>query len=298
MSTRPVPPWWPHVQRSRHVSVGGLHWHVQRWTQASVDAPCALLLHGTGASAHSWRTLAPLLAAQGFDVVAPDLPGHGFTNTPRRTAHDLPSVAQAVSGLLQAMNVVPQLVIGHSAGAAVALRMALNRTVKPALTVAINGAILPLQGPLGRLFLPIARLMAVNPVVAPAFAAWAGTRGATQRLIRGTGSRIDAEGERAYAHLVRDATHAAGALQLMASWDLDALARDLRGAALPLLLVAGDQDRMLPPAHADRVRRWMGAGSLLVNLGGLGHLAHEEDAARVWNAITPAWLRARGTQAS
>jgi magnesium chelatase accessory protein len=68
---------WPHRTASRFVSAGGIEWHVQ----VMGKGPCALLLHGTGASTHSFRDLAPALAPD-FSVIAVDLPGHGFTGTP------------------------------------------------------------------------------------------------------------------------------------------------------------------------------------------------------------------------
>jgi magnesium chelatase accessory protein len=279
------PEWWPHRDAGRHVRVGQLQWYVQRFGGPSPTParPIALLLHGTGASAHSWRHLAPLLAAR-FDVIAPDLPGHGFTQTPEAQSLALPAIAQAAGDLVQALGVTPHLVIGHSAGAAIALRMTLDGLVTPHSVVSLNGAILPLEGPLGRLFLPIARVLVANPLVVPVFAAWAAWPGATRRLLAGTGSRLEPLGERCYAHLVRDPTHAAGALRLMASWDLAPLARDLPHLAVPLTLVVGEADRTLPPSHADRVRSVL-PGARRVSLPGLGHLAHEEDAVSVAAAI-------------
>jgi magnesium chelatase accessory protein len=84
-----------------------------------------LLLHGTGASAHSWRTLAPLLAAR-HDVIAPDLPGHGFTRAEGRRPLTLPAMAQALAALLRVLGVRPRWIIGHSAGAAIAAQMCLQ----------------------------------------------------------------------------------------------------------------------------------------------------------------------------
>lgn len=282
------PTWWPHVERSTFVAAAGLRWHLQRWPRRG--APVALLLHGTGAATHSWRHLAPLLRQAGFEVIAPDLPGHAFTETPAMQRLTLPAVAQALGGLLEALQLEPDLVVGHSAGAAIALRMALDRVVAPRLIVSINGAMLPLQGPVGRLFLPIARVLAANPLVAPLFAAWAGLPSVTRRLIDSTGSRIDADGERAYAHLVTTASHAAGALRLMASWDLHPLAEALGGAALPpLLLIAGQNDRTLPAQHSQRVAERLGDGASVAILPGLGHLAHEERAPAVLAALMSTW---------
>lgn len=283
----PVPAWWPHVARSRHIDAGGLRWHLQQWTPPA-DAPVALLLHGTGAATHTWRHIAPLLAPH-FHLIAPDLPGHGFTRTPEQQALTLPAVAQAVGELLAALKLQPSLVIGHSAGAAIAMRMLLGGLVAPQLTVSIAGAILPLQGPVGRLFLPLARALTASSLVAPAFAAWARLPSVARRLIEGTGSRIDSQGLRCYAHLMANAAHVAGALRLMASWDLQPLADALPQWRAPLLLIAGESDRTLPASHSQRVQALIGdASSNCVVLPRLGHLAHEEDAAAV---LAPLWRR-------
>jgi magnesium chelatase accessory protein len=291
MSSTEPPSWWPHAAHSRSVESGALRWHVQEWRERAhqANAPVALLLHGTGAATHTWRHVAPLLAPK-FHVIAPDLPGHGFTRTPKQQALTLPGVARAVGELLGAMQVAPALVIGHSAGAAIAMRMLLDGLVAPRLTVSINGAILPLQGPVGRLFLPLARLLTVNPFVPPAFAAVASLPAVARRLLEGTGSRIDREGERCYAHLMANATHVAGALRLMASWDLQPLTNALPQWRAPLLLIAAEQDRTLPASHSQRVEARIGdASSRCVVLPRLGHLAHEEDAAAVLAPLWRAW---------
>jgi magnesium chelatase accessory protein len=287
-----VPPWWPHAARSRFCDAGALQWHLQQWPHRNTEAPVALLLHGTGAATHTWRHVAPLLAPH-FHVVAPDLPGHAFTRTPAQQALTLPAVAQAVGELLTALKARPALVIGHSAGAAIAMRLLRDGWVAPQLTVSINGALLPLQGPIGRLFLPLARVLTVNPFVPPAFAAMARLPLVSRRLLDSTGSHLDAEGERCYAHLMTNATHAAGALRLMASWDLQPLADALPSWRAPLLLIAGEQDRTLPASHSQRVAQAIGdACASCVVLPRLGHLAHEEDAVAVMGPMWTAWHEA------
>jgi magnesium chelatase accessory protein len=278
--------------RSSTIDAGALRWHLQQWPHDDSDAPVALLLHGTGAATHTWRHVAPLLTPH-FRVVAPDLPGHGFTHTPPQQALTLPAVAQAVGELLTALKLRPSLVIGHSAGAAIAMRMLFDGLVAPRLTVSINGAILPPQGPVGRFFLPLARMLTVNPLVPPAFAALASLPVVPRRLLGSTGSHIDSEGERCYAHLMANATHVAGALRLMASWDLQPLADALPQWRAPLLLIAAAQDRTLPASHSQRVQQRVGdAASRCIVLPRLGHLAHEEDAGVVLAPLWPAWQQA------
>lgn len=275
----PLPPWWPLRERSRFDTVGALCWHVQHWPGRDRRRPLALLLHGTGSGSFSFRHLAPLLAGD-FEVLAPDLPGHAFTRVPTRQPLSLPAVAAALAQWLHQGGHRPALLLGHSAGAAVALQLVIDGAVRPRAVVSVNGALLPLRGSVGRLFSPAARLLATQPLVPAIFAAWAALPGVAQRLLDSTGSRIDPLGERCYAHLVAQAGHAGGALRLMAAWALEPLEAALPRLDLALWLLAADGDRTLPPAHARRVQALLPAARL-VRLAGLGHLAHEEDAARV-----------------
>ena len=55
----------------------GIRFHQLAW--GATEAPSLLLLHGVTSSARTWWRIGPALAAAGFRVVAPDLPGHGET---------------------------------------------------------------------------------------------------------------------------------------------------------------------------------------------------------------------------
>jgi magnesium chelatase accessory protein len=267
---------WPHRDCSRFVTAAGLRWHVQHMgcTGAAASAPWALLIHGTGAATHSWRSLMPLLAAH-FNVLAADLPGHGFTGTAPAWQMSLPGMAQALGALLAALKLSPQLVVGHSAGAAIGARMGLDGHIAPAALVSLNGALLPLGGMPGLLFPPVAKLMAAVPFVPALFARRAADATAVRRLIEGTGSTLDATGAELYGRLLRSPGHAAGALAMMANWDLRPLERDFPRLQTQLTLVAGANDRAVPPEQARRVQVLV-PGARLVMLDGLGHLAHEE----------------------
>ncbi len=266
---------WPNRDASRFVRAAGIEWHVQ-----SMGAgPTVLLLHGTGAATHSWRALAPLLASE-FHVVSPDLPGHGFTQTPPAHGLSLPGMARSIAALLTALDVAPRFLIGHSAGAAIALRMTLDGLVAPERIVSLNGALMPFPGIAGHIFPPAARLLFLNPVAVRLFAHRAADRSRVERLMRSTGSRIDADGLDQYGRLFRTPGHVAGVLGMMAHWDLQALQRDLPALRTPLTLIAAGNDRAIPPETADAVKR-LAPHADVAPLSGLGHLAHEESPQRV-----------------
>ena len=137
---------WPNRAFSRFVQAGGLRWHVQVMGQG----PVVLLLHGTGASTHSLRDLAPLLAEH-FTVVAPDLPGHGFTAVPRiagglhaaRRRRRHRRAAATCSGCgrrLSSPSAIRRVPRSRCACAWTAL-------IAPVAVISLNGALLPFPAP-------------------------------------------------------------------------------------------------------------------------------------------------------
>lgn len=264
---------WPNRAASRFVEADGLRWHVQEMGKG----PVLLLVHGTGAATHSWRRLAPLLAAH-FTVVAPDLPGHGFTAMPAQARGvSLTGMAAGLGALLRAIDRRPDLVAGHSAGAAILARMCLDGAIAPKRVISLNGAFMPLLGLPGQIFSPLARLFSNSRVIPRVFAFHAGVdANVIPRLIRNTGSRLDAEGERLYRILARSPRHVAAAFAMMANWDLHPLVRDLGRLAVPLVLAVATDDRTIRPSDAGRVRAVLPSAEI-VQLRALGHLAHEEN---------------------
>lgn len=276
---------WPLREASHFVKAAGQRWHVQRLG----EGPTLLLLHGTGASTHSWRALAPLLARR-FDVLMPDLPGHGFSAALPDGQCSLPGMASALSALLAELQAAPQAVLGHSAGAALMLRLALDEAWTGRVLVGLNAALLPFEGLAGVAYAPMARLLARSRLV-PHLAAWrARDPRSVRRLIGSTGSQIDDEGVALYARLLRNPGHVAGVLAMMSNWNLQALQHDLPAMRCPLLLLAGDADTTVPPVQAERVARRV-PGARAQRLPGLGHLAHEEAPAQLAEVVAEAVTR-------
>ena len=269
---------WPHRAASRFVSSSGLLWHVQHWRRS---APVVVLIHGTGASSHSWRDMVPLLEPH-CELVLMDLPGHAFTSMPvggpSSSMMSMPGMAQALAALFDALAIRPTLVVGHSAGAAVAVRMCLDHLIQPRSLLSINGALTPLEGLSGRIFSPLAKVLTLAPLVPELFAWRAAGPAVLDRLIHGTGSTLNPEGVALYRQLVSNPGHAAGALGMMANWDLPKLWRDLPHLMTPLNLVVGANDHIVSPDTGLRVASALTAQPrpVVQTLPGLGHLAHEE----------------------
>ncbi|PCD03621.1 alpha/beta hydrolase [Sphingomonas spermidinifaciens] len=262
---------WPLREHSRFVTQGALRWHVQ----VLGDGPPLLLLHGTGAATHSWRDLAPLLAER-YTVVAPDLPGHGFSAGRPPGGMTMAAMAKAIRGLLATLEVAPDAIVGHSAGAALGARMALDGIAEPQTIVGLGAALLPFPDLAAALFPTMARMLFVNPFAPHLFAGMARMQGETARfVVRATGSTIEPEGVALYERLLRDPDHVGAAIAMMAEWDLDALKRDLPRLAPPLRLIHGERDAAIPIATAREAAALVPDGRT-TGLPGLGHLAHEE----------------------
>jgi magnesium chelatase accessory protein len=261
---------WPNRNASRFVEASGIRWHVQRMGKG----PPLLLIHGTGAATHSWRDLLPLLAPH-FDVIAPDLPGHGFTRSSPSHRLSLPGMAADLGRLLVAIGVRPEVAVGHSAGAAILARMCLDGKIAPRLLVSLNGAFMPFGGAANQLLSPLAKLLVLNPVVPRVFAWQASNPRAVERLIANTGSQIDDRGVALYRKLVRSPAHVAAALRMMANWKLEPLLHDLPRLATTLVLVAAANDRSISPGVAQQVREIL-PQAIIERVPTLGHLAHEE----------------------
>ena len=106
----------------------------------SSTAPVVLLLHGFPSSSHMFRNLIPLLASK-YYVIAPDLPGFGFTVVPasRNYKYTFASIAQTTAAFLDVLNIKKFAVYIFDYGAPIAFRLALERPDAITALVTQNG---------------------------------------------------------------------------------------------------------------------------------------------------------------
>ncbi len=263
---------WPNADASRFVETAGIRWHVQ----VAGRGPMVLLLHGTGAATHSWRDLLPRLATH-FTVVAPDLPGHGFTSRPPTDAGlSLSGMASAITELLHALGMTPALGVGHSAGAAVLLQRAADGLAPRGAIVGLNAAIAPPPTAYSAWLAPVVREL-VAPMAVARAAAWLVSATAfTGTLLDSTGTRVPAEQAAIYEAFTRSPEHLHAVLTMMGRWNLDRLARRLPTIDVPVTLVVGEHDRWIRPAQVREIGARL-PNATIVSLPNAGHLVHESD---------------------
>ena len=184
-------------------------------------------------------------------------------------------MAREVAGLLRALDFAPAAIVGHSAGAAIALQLALDHAYKGPI-IGLSAALRPFPGAMAQIFPAIAKTLFVNPLVPRIFTGSIDLVGGAERFLwRSTHSRIDAQGLACYARLLKHPGHAGGALAMMANWDLPSLRERMGEVANPVLLLHGANDPAIPLQWARDAAGWLPKARLDV-LPGLGHLAHEE----------------------
>ncbi|MGB7430899.1 MAG: alpha/beta fold hydrolase BchO, partial [Ahrensia sp.] len=254
---------------SRFVQSGDLLWHCQRGGPASAEK--LLLLHGTGASTHSYRDAFATLI-QDYDVLAIDLPGHGFTQTAPSAKLSLPGMAKAVATLLANLSFEPTAAVGHSAGAAILLQMALTGAITPNVIIGLNAALKPIEG--NAFLAPLAKMLFINPLTPRLFAMQARYTQSADTLLAATNSDIDAAARANYRALMANPAHVNGALGMMANWDLKPLIENLGALQTDVRLVVARDDKMVPPDVSRETVKRLRNSRLIEHETG-GHLLHE-----------------------
>lgn len=270
---------WPLSAHSRFVLCKPHKWHLQDVG----TGPLLVLLHGAGGATHSWRHLIPLLA-QDHRVIAIDLPGQGFTQLGAQHRCGLDDMAQDLLALLDAENLTPHAIIGHSAGGAIALRMAELMQPAAPFVIGINAALAPFDGVAGVVFPILAKTIAALPLAAEFVSATSARGGSVDRILKSTGSTLPPEDIDLYRRLVASPGHVNATLKMMAQWQLDGLLDRLPDNPAKTLLIAADGDKTVLP-HTSRNAAAQMPNASCITLPDLGHLAHEEDAQSVADLI-------------
>jgi pimeloyl-ACP methyl ester carboxylesterase len=242
-----------------------------------------LLLHGITNSSETWEPAVDALADR-FRIIAPDLLGHGHSATPRGD-YSLGAHASGVRDLLSALDIGKATVVGHSLGGGVAMQFAYQFPERCERLVLVS------SGGLGKevhLLLRAAALPGADWVL-PMLTS-RGVRGlghgiaATLRLGRIAPSgdigvlasgfaSLDTAGSRsAFLHTVRSVIDTQG--QRVSANDRLHLA-----AVLPTLIVWGERDSIIPPAHGEAAHEAM-PGSRLELFPDAGHMPHHHDPER------------------
>jgi pimeloyl-ACP methyl ester carboxylesterase len=263
----------PLVQESRIV-----HGHRVSFVRAG-SGPVLLLLHGIGNNCSTWADVATRLA-ETHTVIAPDLLGHGTSDKPRGD-YSVAGHANMVRDLMSVLDIERATVVGHSLGGGIALQFAYQFPERcERLVLVSSGGLGPeLSAGLRAATLPGAELVlgALTGVSGPLRLGFA----ALDRVGRTTGlQRVrdlaeagdallalkDVEARRAFLRTLRGVVDARGQ-------SVSALDRLYLAHAVPMLVIWGSRDPIVPALHAETVRRLVPNARVEV-FRGAGHWAH------------------------
>jgi pimeloyl-ACP methyl ester carboxylesterase len=246
--------------------------------------PALLLLHGLGCDHHTWDKVLPLLRRH-FTVIAPDLFGHGQSDKPRGD-YSVAGYANIMRDLVTLLDIDRVTIVGHSLGGGVAMQFAYQypeRTERLVL-LAPGGMGAEVSLLLRALTLPGAG------VVLDAITPWPVRRvgRSTLRALGGSGLgwlRDAGELADAYERMADPATrtalrHVARELvdwrgQVVTMTDRAYLFQDL-----PMCVIWGADDAIIPARHAEIARRYAPAADIVV-LHDSGHFPHHDHPAQV-----------------
>jgi pimeloyl-ACP methyl ester carboxylesterase len=258
-----------------------LHGHGVHYVHAG-SGPPLLFLHGVLGSHKVWTHLAEEMA-QTHTVVAPDLFGHGSSTARPAADYSLGGHAGVVRDLMDLLGIEQAVMVGHSLGGGIALEFTylFPDRVRGLVLVASGGL-----GPEVNLLLRAPTLPGagwVLPVIASGFARrqgnalarglkMVGVKGSTDvaEAWHGFEQLADSESRRAFLATIRSVVGPEG--QRVSATELLPLIR------MPVLVVWGDRDRMIPVSHAQAAVEHFPDARLVVfeQAGHFPHLDHPE----------------------
>jgi pimeloyl-ACP methyl ester carboxylesterase len=272
----------------RRVGSAVLHGQVLTYEDIPGPGPVCVLVHGVGSSRATWDTTLPLLAANGVHILAVDLPGHGGS-AKGRGDYSLGSLASSLRDLLDHLGYERCVLVGHSLGGGVAMQFAYQFPGR------CEGLVLVASGGLGQETNPLLRAASlpgaelVIPLlshprtvdvigrvgqVLDAFHIGPGLLSADSMTI--LAGLHDAPARSAFLATLRGVVDVSGQR-------VSAISK-LPDAKLPILLVWGDRDPVIPVQHGHTAAEVVPDGRLVV-FPGAGHEPHRFDPQRFADLI-------------
>jgi pimeloyl-ACP methyl ester carboxylesterase len=274
-----------------HLKTATVHGESIAYVEAG-EGPVLLLIHGIAGNFENWRKVIEPLARH-HTVIAPDLPGHGASG-PGGGDYSLGALACGLRDLLVTLGHERATLVGHSLGGGIAMQLAYQ------FPEIVERLVLVSSGGLGPEVSPVLRAAAL-PGADLFISATAGpgrrVGAAIGRGLAAVGLRPNAdvaEIARGYAELEDPDRRAAFLATLRAvvgtrGQRVDANARLYLAEAVPVLIVWGRRDSIIPVRHGEDAHRAI-PGSRLEVFDDVGHMPQLEAAGR-FVAVLERFLR-------
>ena len=271
---------WPHYEYSKFLETDKFVWHYQ--LIGKPGNPIMLLIHGAGASSHSWASLIPKL--QEFQILAVDLPGHRFSKIKKgiKPQHDI--IVRDLVVLFDALKIKPNVFVGHSIGAVIVL--SLSDVYKGPLSsvVLINGALERFEGPAATIFPLMAKVFYASPLTKYWIRIFNSAETSLRKFLSISGSNLKSKNIDYYLQLMANEAHVTGTLAFISSWSIGDIEKKLEKINVPSLFLAGMSDGIVN--YKTSVRANKKAFNAKIKLfENEGHLIHEVSSEKVAKEI-------------
>ena len=263
-----------------------LHGRSLSYVQAG-SGPVLLLIHGVAGTVENWSAVIGPLSRR-YTVVAADLPGHG-RSAPGAGDYSLGALAAGLRDLLVALGHERMTLVGHSLGGGIAMQFSYQfpEMTERLVLVSSGGLGSEVSAILRAATLPgselfIAATAAVGgaigkPVGRGLAAVGLRPNADVAEVVRGYGSLVDRDRRTAFLATLRGVVGSGGQR-------VDAADRLYLAEGIPVLIVWGARDRIIPVEHGKRAHEAM-PGSRLEIFEEAGHLPQVEAPARFVAAV-------------
>lgn len=269
---------------SRFIQLKGLQVHYKQMGQGQ---PMMLLLHGFAASEFSWREVMLPLAQLGT-VIAYDRPAFGLTERPLKWMGDNPYGAEfqvdMIWAMMEAKQVQQAILIGNSAGGTIATYAALQRPERVQALVLVDAAIYEGGSSSGVMdwVLRTPQVQRLGPLLVRSVQSW-GMNFA--RSAWHDPSKITPEIWEGYLKPLKANDWDRGLWEFTQAPHASGLSARLSKIRLPVLVITGDDDRIVPTQSSIRLARELPNARLVV-IPNCGHVPHEECPTEFMQAVT------------
>lgn len=269
--------WKDRFPQRTFLQVGGLDLHYERYGKPSRTKPSVLLVHGLGDSSRTWRGAAKKLSRSGFDVVAMDLRGSGWSERCAGMDCSTNALVEELAKFIDLLGLDRPAVCGVSYGGLLALLLAVRHPGRVGALVVCNALAypepinLPLDLKLARhpLLNPIGHLMMSRRALEKTFRIWNFNDG-----WKGVASRVDEHWEQLNLPGGRKAF-----LATVKGVDARAVERASHlytAIRLPTLLLWGEREKWFPREQGEKLAAAIDGSILRIVKGGM-HLFMEEN---------------------
>lgn len=268
---------------SQFIEVNGLNVHYKKFGSGE---PVFILLHGFGASLFSWREVTAPLAEIGT-VIAYDRPAFGLTERPMEWEGESPYSQEAqielVIGLMDALGVEKAILVGNSAGGTISMLTALQHPERVESLILVDPAVYA-GGGAPAWSRPLLKAPQMNRV-GPLFARQIQTRGPELvEVAWHDPGKITPDVMEGYQKPLRVENWDKALWYLTISSRESGLAERLDELTLPILVITGDDDRIVPTEQSVRLAGELPNAGLVV-IPQSGHVPHEETPAEFMQAV-------------